>query len=103
MSPFNQRSPEHRTPQGWHRSDIPDRRRALAVQLAVVRPRLTRRSDRILAATTRRAHYAYVGSETVKALALLITSILVFTSRHYEHWRGARNLAAKATRARRRR
>lgn len=52
----------------------------LVVQLAVVRPRLTRRSDRILAgeeAPRSRAHWAYVGLESVKVLALLIAGIFL--------------------------
>ena len=45
----------------------------LTVQLAVVRPRLNRRSDDVLAgldAPRSQAHYAYVGLELVKAIAL---------------------------------
>jgi hypothetical protein len=52
----------------------------LVVQLAVVRPMLTRRSDRILAgeeAPRSRAHWVYVGLESVKVLALLITGIFL--------------------------
>lgn len=53
----------------------------LLVQLAVVRPRLSRRrSDRVLAGedTPRsRAHYAYVGLELVKVAALLATGIFL--------------------------
>jgi hypothetical protein len=53
---------------------------ALAVQVAIVRPVLTRRSDRVLAGepTPRsRAHYWYVGLEVVKLIALPITGVLV--------------------------
>jgi hypothetical protein len=55
---------------------------ALAIQLFAVRPRLTRRSDRVLAgqdAPRSRAHYAYVGFEVVKAVALLLSGILLMT------------------------
>lgn len=55
----------------------------LAVQLAVVRPRLTRRSDRILAgadAPRSRSHYAYIALETVKVAALIVTGVLVLTA-----------------------
>jgi hypothetical protein len=50
----------------------------LAVQLAVVRPRLTQRSDAILAgadAPRSRSHYAYIVLETVKVAALLVTGV----------------------------
>jgi hypothetical protein len=53
---------------------------ALAVQLIAVRPRLTRRSDQVLAgldAPRSHAHYAYVGMETVKAIALIVAGILL--------------------------
>ena len=46
---------------------------ALVVQLTVVRPLLTRRSNRVLRgeqATRSRAHHAYIALEVVKALAL---------------------------------
>lgn len=56
----------------------------LGVQVLVVRPVLTRRSDAVLAAaggagssSRSRAHYAYVGLEAIKVLALLLTGILV--------------------------
>jgi hypothetical protein len=52
----------------------------LLVQLAVVRPRLSRRSDRVLAGEDvprSRAHYAYVGLELVKVVALLATGIFL--------------------------
>ncbi len=55
---------------------------ALAVQLIAVRPRLTRRSDEVLAgsdAPRSRAHYAYVGLEAVKAVALLVGGILLLS------------------------
>jgi hypothetical protein len=53
---------------------------ALAVQLIAVRPRLTRRSDKVLAgldAPRSRGHYVYVGLEVVKAVALVVAGILL--------------------------
>ncbi|OBJ49181.1 hypothetical protein [Mycobacterium sp. 1423905.2] len=53
---------------------------ALAVQLIAVRPRLTRRSDKVLAgldAPRSHAHYAYVGFEVVKVVALVAAGILL--------------------------
>ncbi|TQK27351.1 hypothetical protein FBY28_0302 [Arthrobacter sp. SLBN-53] len=54
----------------------------LAVQLVAVRPRLSRRSDAVLAAPSgggeparSRAHYAYVGLELVKVAALIVTGV----------------------------
>lgn len=55
---------------------------ALAIQLIGVRPRLTRRSDQVLAgldAPRSRAHYAYVGFEVVKVVALVVAGILLLT------------------------
>ena len=55
---------------------------ALAVQLIAVRPRLTRRSDQVLAGSEgprSRAHYGYVGLEAVKTVALLVAGILLLT------------------------
>ncbi|HWS91325.1 MAG TPA: hypothetical protein VN306_02135 [Mycobacterium sp.] len=55
---------------------------ALAIQLIAVRPRLTRRSDQVLAgldAPRSPAHYVYVGLEVVKAVALLVAGILLLT------------------------
>jgi hypothetical protein len=55
---------------------------ALAIQLLAVRPRLTRRSDQVLAgleAPRSRGHYAYLGLEVVKAGALLAAGILLLT------------------------
>jgi hypothetical protein len=55
----------------------------LAVQLAVVRPRLTRRSERILAgadAPRSRSHYAYIALETAKVGALLATGVLLLAA-----------------------
>lgn len=56
---------------------------ALAAQLIAVRPRLTRRSDQVLAgldAPRSRAHYVYVGLEVVKVAALLAAGILLLNS-----------------------
>jgi hypothetical protein len=55
---------------------------ALAIQLIAVRPRLTRRSDQVLAglnAPRSRGHYVYVGLEAVKAVALIVAGILLLT------------------------
>jgi hypothetical protein len=55
---------------------------ALAIQLIAVRPRLTRRSDEVLArldAPRSLGHYAYVGLEVVKAGALVAAGILLLT------------------------
>jgi hypothetical protein len=54
----------------------------LAIQLIAVRPRLTRRSDQVLAgldAPRSHAHYAYVGLEVVKVAALVAAGILLLT------------------------
>ncbi len=56
---------------------------ALAVQLIAVRPRLTRRSDSVLAGAEgprSRAHYVYVGFEVVKVIALVVAGILLLTA-----------------------
>ncbi|OBG91597.1 hypothetical protein A5697_09530 [Mycobacterium sp. E3251] len=56
---------------------------ALAVQLIAVRPRLTRRSDSVLAGSDgprSRAHYVYVGFEVVKVIALVVAGILLLTA-----------------------
>lgn len=56
---------------------------ALAVQLIAVRPRLTRRSDSVLAGSDgprSRAHYVYVGFEVVKVVALTVAGILLVTA-----------------------
>ncbi|MCB0949101.1 MAG: hypothetical protein KDB44_07450 [Mycobacterium sp.] len=61
---------------------------ALVVQLVAVRPRLSRRSDAVLAApptadhtTTRsRVHYVYVGLELVKVIALLVGGIVLLAA-----------------------
>jgi hypothetical protein len=54
----------------------------LAVQIGVVRPGLTRRSDEVLAgldAPRSRAHLVYIGLEVVKALALVVSGILLLS------------------------
>lgn len=56
---------------------------ALAVQLIAVRPRLARRSDEVLAgsdAPRSRAHYAYIGLEVAKVIALVVAGILLLTA-----------------------
>jgi hypothetical protein len=55
----------------------------LVVQLTVVRPRLTRRSNRILAgeeAPRSRGHHAYVVLEAVKVVALITTGSLLLAA-----------------------
>ncbi|BDB43257.1 MULTISPECIES: hypothetical protein [Mycobacterium] len=55
---------------------------ALAIQLVAVRPRLTRRSDQVLAGAAgprSRAHYVYVAFELVKVVALLVAGILLLS------------------------
>jgi hypothetical protein len=55
----------------------------LAVQLGVVRPRLTRRSNTVLAggeAPRSRGHYAYVGLEAAKVVALLVAGSLLLVA-----------------------
>lgn len=52
----------------------------LAIQLIAVRPFLTRRSDRVLAgryAPRSRGHYAYVGLEVAKVVALAVAGALL--------------------------
>jgi hypothetical protein len=54
----------------------------LIIQLAAVRPRLNRRSDRVLAgeeAPRSHAHHAYIVLEVIKVAALLVTGILLFS------------------------
>ncbi len=56
---------------------------ALALQIGAVRPRLTRRSDQVLAgldAPRSRGHYVYIGLEVIKALALTAGGILLLSS-----------------------
>jgi hypothetical protein len=57
---------------------------ALAVQLTMVRPRLNRRSDAVLAGLDAgdprsHAHHAYVGLEVAKAIALVVAGTLLLT------------------------
>jgi hypothetical protein len=54
----------------------------LIVQVAVIRPGLTRRSNRILAgesAPRSRGHYAYVAAEVVKVAALVTGGVLLMS------------------------
>ncbi|AEA26781.1 hypothetical protein ACFQ34_20275 [Pseudonocardia benzenivorans] len=56
---------------------------ALLAQLGVVRPRLTRRSDAVLAggeAPRSRGHLGYVALEIVKVAALVVTGVALFTT-----------------------
>jgi small-conductance mechanosensitive channel len=56
---------------------------ALALQLAAARPRLNRRSDKVLVGLDvprSRGHYVYVGLEAVKTLALAASGILLLSS-----------------------
>jgi hypothetical protein len=56
---------------------------ALVIQLLGVRPRLTRRSDAVLAGqnvSRSRAHYAYVALEVTKLVALATGGILLLSS-----------------------
>jgi hypothetical protein len=56
---------------------------ALVVQLLGVRPRLTRRSDAVLAgqnAPRSRGHYVYVALEVIKLVALVAGGILLLSS-----------------------
>jgi hypothetical protein len=55
----------------------------LALQIGAVRPRLTRRSNQVLAgldATRSRGHYVYVGLEAIKTIALAAGGILLLSS-----------------------
>jgi hypothetical protein len=55
----------------------------LVAQLLLVRPRLTRRSDAVLAgqdAPRSHAHYGYVAMEAAKVIALLVGGILLLAS-----------------------
>ncbi len=55
----------------------------LALQIVAVRPRLTRRSDQVLAgldAPRSRGHYVYVGLEVIKVLALAAAGILLLST-----------------------
>ncbi|MGA9493356.1 MAG: hypothetical protein WBV80_24350 [Mycobacterium sp.] len=55
----------------------------LALQIGAVRPRLTRRSDQVLAgleAPRSRAHYVYVAFEVIKTVALAASGILLLSN-----------------------
>ena len=55
---------------------------ALVVQLLVVRPKLTRRSDAVLTGqnlSASHAHYAYVVFEVIKVIALAVGGILLLS------------------------
>jgi hypothetical protein len=55
----------------------------LLIQVLIVRPRLTRRSDAVLAGgegPRSRAHWAYVVLELVKLVALLVVGVLLLTA-----------------------
>ncbi|MEV0685180.1 hypothetical protein AB0I35_15070 [Nocardia sp. NPDC050378] len=56
---------------------------ALAVQVVVIRPRLTRRSDAVLAgldAPRSHSHYLYIAVEVAKTIALLVAGIALLGS-----------------------
>jgi hypothetical protein len=56
---------------------------ALVAQVVFVRPRLGRRSDAVLAGEEgprSRAHWAYVGLEIVKVIALIIAGVSLLTT-----------------------
>jgi hypothetical protein len=56
---------------------------ALLAQLLIVRPRLVRRSDAVLAgddAPRSRAHWAYIGLEIPKVIALLVAGALLLAT-----------------------
>lgn len=57
----------------------------LAVQLVVVRPRLNRRSDRVLAGAgdevaRSRGHYAYIALEVLKVAALVTSGVMALAA-----------------------
>jgi hypothetical protein len=55
----------------------------LLMQVLAVRPRLSRRSDAVLAGGAgprSRAHWAYIGLETVKVIALLVAGVSLLAS-----------------------
>ncbi len=56
---------------------------ALAVQLLGIRPRLNRRTDKVLAgldSPRSHAHYAYVGLEVAKVIALAVAGMMLVSS-----------------------
>lgn len=55
----------------------------LAIQLVLIRPRLSRRSNAVFAgqdAPRSRAHYAYIAAEGVKVIALIATGVVILSS-----------------------
>ena len=58
---------------------------ALLVQVLIIRPRLSRRTDAVLAGTVAedaprsRAHFGYIGTELIKVIALLAGGIALLT------------------------
>jgi hypothetical protein len=55
----------------------------LVVQIGAVRPRLTRRSDQVLAgldAPRSRGHLVYIGLEAIKSLALIAGGVLLLSN-----------------------
>ena len=55
----------------------------LVVQIGAVRPRLTRRSDQVLAgldAPRSRGHLVYIGLEVIKSLALIAGGVLLLSN-----------------------
>lgn len=55
----------------------------LGTQLALVRPRLTKRSDRVLAghdAPRSHAHLAFIALETAKVIALVVTGVALLAA-----------------------
>ncbi|UYM04335.1 hypothetical protein [Solicola gregarius] len=55
----------------------------LVAQLALVRPRLTKRSDRVLAgedAPRSHAHHAFIGLESAKVIALVVTGVALLSA-----------------------
>jgi hypothetical protein len=55
----------------------------LAAQIVAVRPRLTRRSDQVIAgldAPRSRGHYVYIGLEAIKVVALAAGGVLLLSS-----------------------
>jgi hypothetical protein len=55
----------------------------LGVQVALVRPRLTRRSDHVLAnadGPRSRSHHAYIALEIAKVLALIVSGVVLLSA-----------------------
>jgi hypothetical protein len=73
------------TPSAEFRESVTTATVVLGFQLAVVRPRLARRSDAVLggaSAPRSRSHYVYIALEGIKVLALLAAGIAVLTASH---------------------